>query len=424
MKLISFSAISQNVASLRELKALSLNASDASSEDISPIAHIEGLKHLNLQLGWGGGPNIGQRLIRNSMSTLRTLAIASNSSYYHCFQNWDQIAGPSGPHDSDSGSRFSHLHSLQMTHLLIDEEFIKIFQRVIDFAKLRELDIGFLVDDHVVFWPFLTGLVASFKSKNVDLHLRVFSTDMRDERHSYTSDQRAARVAVKSAFIASFDTLTTLELRNYGQFDPKQIPINPGLSDNLLQAILHHQNLTTLRMSYVGVISGLEIPYLSATTVSKIIDGLPVLRHFEFAPDETQIDAISKALCRGKNLESVKCFPHASWHAYPRPDPPGENIVTSILSTFMADADVDDGQEFVWENCCRLKQLDLEYRKWDIASSFPKPKKGQVKPQTVQIHVADKVREVSYQVVPPIKYIHVGYDPTLAWVNKVEKDPD
>lgn len=390
-----------------------------------PLARVKSLKHLHLQIGYEILAT-GQSILRNSMSTLQSLDIITNSWCRQFLHSWSKNLKSSG-HDTisrlDKRPDFPALRSLHVEGMMIDEEFIKEFPRAIDLSKLRELTLVRLKDPQTLLWPFLASLITSFRRSNTPLNLRTLFVDMHDPHLQYDTEQQKALFIAKCSFIASFDTLTTLNVRGYGQYTRNEASTNPGLSDTLLQGILKHKNLRVLRISYVGKISGLEIPYLGAEPIGDIIDGLPLLREFEFAPDESRMDKISQALCRSKTLEDVTCFPHESWHAFPRPDPLGMNILSSILSTFMSNAKVDAGSKnFVWEEHHKLKHLDLSHTKWEIASRFGKAKKGHKKPEKFQMDVQDGTREVWHQVVPRTQYIHIGYDPLFEWVTKVEKE--
>ncbi len=64
----------------------------------------------------------------------------------------------------------------------------------------------------------------------------------------------------------------------------------PGLADTLLRAILEHRGLRSLAISYRGrTRRAVLIPYLSASTVGALVDGLPRLQGFEFAPERGQM---------------------------------------------------------------------------------------------------------------------------------------
>lgn len=416
------SAICEAIASLTKLKALAIHAYGADSPELAPLARIKDLKHLSIHIGYHS-LTTGQSIIHNSMSTLQSLDMVSDSGLCHYFQHWEKNLKLSGYDTANrlrKGPDLPSLRSLHIEGLMIDEEFIKEFPLAIEFSKLCKFTSANLRDPQTLLWPLLTNLVTSCKYSDTALNLRSLSIDMHDPQWHYEVEQQGPhKSAAKCEFIASFDTLTTLELPGYGQYRSGK---NPGLSNTLLRAITSHKNLRCLRISYIGIMSDLKIPYLDGKSVGNIIDGLPHLREFEFAPDELRMDEISRALCRGSNLESVTCFPHETLYAYPRPDPLGTNILSSILSTFISNAEIHTkNRKFVWEDYYKLNRLDLKHKKWDIASAFGKRKKGYGKPDKIQAEAEDGIREVWYQSVPETVYIHVGYDPTFEWVTKVEK---
>ena len=164
----------------------------------------------------------------------------------------------------------------------------------------------------------------------------------------------------------------------------------------MLQAILKHKNLRELRICYKGKISGKEIPYLSDKTVGDLVDGLPHLREFEFAPDEDHIDEIGEVLRRGRQLESITCFPHASWATFPGPDEPGVNILRGIISAFLSATEIDltssRDKKLIWEDHFKLSRVSVAYKTWDIASKFGKRRKGAPRPEKMQIDGDDGIR--------------------------------
>ena len=416
-------SISQSLASFAHLKALSLLTDDAEPEDIKPLAQIKNLKHFYLRYyGYHTLEHIFvQSMLWNSRSTLQSLAIETNAYACQFLRDWEK----NGEGISEQGHDFTALKSLTLSGVQIDEYFIKGFQKAIDFTGLRELNLGSLCDTSCLFYPHLTSITTSYQgTKDTPLSLRSLSLRMSEN----PSQHNSATFAAKCRFISSFDTLTTLDLPNYGQY-PSNTIANPGLTDTLLHAILKHKNLTTLKISYTGRNSGFETPYLSAKTVGAIIDGLPLLREFEFAPDEAQMAAISQVLLRGSNLQSITCFPHASWGIYPPPADPGANMISIILQTFLSNTKFNltspspsANGKFVWENHYKLTRVSVIYKVWEVASGFGKRAKGEQRPEKIQADSADGPREVWYRSVTGPQRIHVGFDPEFEWADKVDRE--
>jgi hypothetical protein len=407
---------------------------------MKPLAKIKNLKHLELQGDILDNRNITQSMLRNSMSTLQSLVVQTNMFAGNFLQDWENNASGKDATMRENHS-FTTLKSLSLFGTMIDESVIKSLHKAIDFMRLAELTLVHLHDTDSLLLQYLSSLATSSQVTGTGISLRSLNLKMSDNSFMHTSGQKKADFEAKCRFISSFSTLTTLELPDYGQY-PASIATNPGLSDILLQAILKHKNLRNLRISYVGITSGLKVPYLSAKSVETIICGLPHLQEFEFAPEEEQMvifctslskstkhtdthlqDQIGEALVRGANLTAVTCFPYASWGRYPAPDHPDENIIRSILKAFLSHADSTCTEKFVWEDQYKLKRVSLAGKTWDIASYFGKGEKGMMKPEKMKSD-NDEKREVFFRDVTGSfnRRIHVGYDPDHEWVNKVDRE--
>ncbi|KAH8674452.1 hypothetical protein BGZ60DRAFT_373021 [Tricladium varicosporioides] len=416
-------SIAQSLASLKNLKALRLFSSSVEAEDMKPLAKIKNLKHLDIQdySGFGNSidRNITQSILRNSMSTLQSLVVETNMYAGNFLQDWKgKAAGMDGT--TPESCSFTALKSLSLSGITIDASAVKSLHKAIDFMRLGELTIVHFNDTDGLLLQYLTSFTSS-QSTGTGINLRKLSLKMSDNTFGHTSEQKKAQFEAKCRFISSFGTLTTLELPDYGQY-PDSIATNPGLADILLQAILKHKNLRCLRIPYKGKMSGMKVPYLSATTVEVIIAGLPQLQEFEFAPEEEQIDQIAEALVKSPRLKNVTCFPYTSWGSYPAPDHPGDNIISSILKAFLSYEDSKCTGKFVWEDHYQLRRVSLSWKTWDIASKFGKGEKGMMKPE--KIKGKDEQREVWFRDVTRsfARRIHVGYDPDHEWVEKVDKE--
>lgn len=423
-------SISQSIASFASLKALSLFIDGSEPEDIEPLAQMKNLKHLHLE---GRGycststkNNAIQSMLLNSRSTLQSLALAMGPFSHSFLSDWEKNSKASseknGEGISEQGHGFSALKSLTLASISIDEDFIREFQKAVDFTGLRELDLTNFHDLDNLLYPHLTSVATAYQgTKDTPLSLRSLSLHMSKDRYQIRSQEENAIFNAKCRFISSFDTLTTLKLRNYGEY-PSNTIANPGLTDPLLQAILKHKNLKTLKISYIGQTSGLEIPYLGAKTVGAIVDGLPLLREFGFAPDEAQMESISQALLRASNLQSITCFPHATWGAADA----GANIISSILLACLSNpnlASPPTNGSFIWEDHYKLKRVSVEYKTWDVASAFGKRAKKELRPENMQAEGADGARrEVWYRRITDLQRIHVGFDPEFEWADKVDRE--
>jgi hypothetical protein len=123
-----------------------------------------------------------------------------------------------------------------------------------------------------------------------------------------SDSQRQEATDVKCEFLSSFNTLKTLDIDDYGQYK-LEVSENPELPSNLLPAILKHKNLEKLSISYNGIISGYQIPYLKPATVATILDNLPHLRDINIAPEEK--DLVRRPITY--NVQLLICHNRMDW---------------------------------------------------------------------------------------------------------------
>jgi len=277
----------QSIASLKNLQALRLHSGRASVENeaMEPLATIGNLKHLSVEIGSHNHPNVIRSILWNSRSTLRSLDITSSRDLSNFLKAWDKTVSTDvdpAPHTPT----LTALKSLALCHVSFDAASFKSLQGALDFMNLRNLTLGRIPAGTDLFFQYLSRSAISAKEKGTSIGLRNLSLEMRED--SYAQTPEGMSLKSKCQFLATFDTLTNLELIDYGQYQ-KTVATNPGLPTALLQAILKHKNLKSLKMTYNGIISGYTVPYLSATTVGVIVDNLPELQEFVFAPEEREI---------------------------------------------------------------------------------------------------------------------------------------
>ncbi|KAH8655836.1 hypothetical protein BX600DRAFT_470396 [Xylariales sp. PMI_506] len=430
-------SIGESLESMPNLRALRVCNKNTDADNLKSLANLKNMKHLYLQETEGArNTEIKQKayqsMLLNSTSTLRSLVISANTYSANVFDTWaEESLAANGTH-SDGKYDFTALELLSIAGLPIRPAVIKSFQRAFDFMRLKELEFGYGLDKDCLLFPYLTRVAESSArvtdSGSSAINLRKLSLSMSYRTLWNTHEQQRASLEAKCRFISAFDTLTTLELSNYGQY-PRTQSINPGLSEMLLQAILKHKMIKTLRIYYRGIPGDLKIPYLSAETVGRIIDGLPQLQEFEFAPEEEQVDEIGAALARGSNLTSITCYPHTSRATYPPQENPGYVILSGILKGFLISIAKKSSvlaDNFVWEEHYKLKNVSVTSKKWEIASKFGKGDKNIGKPEPLSFTVKNETYQVLHRDIgrcSPVA-IHVGYDPTFSWVEKVARDLD
>lgn len=426
-------SISQSIASLENLKALRLFATDFDQDDMKPLARLKSLKHFELEDYGGSGwrrRELVQFILRNSMSTLQSLSVKTSGYGFRFLENWDKnlkaSVGKNTPGTSDNRHVFTALRSFGLSGMEIDDSIIQEL-KAIDFTRLCELTLENLTDASCLFYPHLTSLATSYQgTADTPISLRTLRIDMSDHDGMYSTQQKNALFESQCRFIASTDVLTTLEIHDYGHY-PSSSFTNPGLPELLLGAILKHKGLKVLRILYRGRLNGFEIPYLGAKTVERLVDGLPQLREFGFAPVEEQMLQIGRALLRGSHLESVNCAPHASWGTMNALGNPGLDIMSCILEAFLANPKISltlasTNKPFKWEDHYTLNRVSASYRTWDIASEFQKGGRGAIKAERFTVNNGHVTREVWYRSVKETVQIHVGYDNAFEWANKVDRE--
>jgi hypothetical protein len=217
------------------------------------------------------------------MSTLLSLDVTTSKWSSNFWDDWDKNAAAAG--FTGGRKQLSALRSLDLTGFAGDAKAIKSLHQAIDFTQLHELEIGNFEDPIV---PLFESLTKVAQESPTGMSMRRLHIRMSDNGYGESPERLRANLEARCRFISSFDSLTSLDVHDHGQYD-QNIAVNPGLPDILLQAILKHKTLTTLKISYSGIICGKKIPYISAQTVGAIIKGLPRLREFEFPPQEAEI---------------------------------------------------------------------------------------------------------------------------------------
>jgi hypothetical protein len=269
--------MAKSIAGFKKLQALSL---DLGYRDYEPLHTVKNLKHLALRAY--SQTDLPNSLLLNSRSTLRSLDI---SIYSFAFLNdWAQILNAAGE-DTTKQHYLTSIESLSMEGTYFDLASVRSLMRAIDFARLRELVIKCLPDNSPLLFEQLADMFSTANTTGSEVHLRSLTIDMGVPGYNVTDSQKQAATDVKCRFLSSFDTLKVLDLADYGQYR-LEVSENPGLPDVLLQAILQHKTLERLSISYTGVVSGYQLPYLTPATIASLIDNLPLLREIDIAPEE------------------------------------------------------------------------------------------------------------------------------------------
>jgi hypothetical protein len=247
-----------------------------------PLAKIKYLKHLGIHLLGFANPNFRKdntplSLILNSRSTLRSLVIETGSFSSVFLDDWPK------------SQSLTSLKSFSLTGASIDEDFLGALASAVNFVALEELKFGYLSHDLKILFEYLSDIFSTAgDNEKTKIKLRNLAIEMGKETSFAAPEEQEAHVDARIDFISSFDTLTCLEMHDYGQYR-QEITVNPGLKGSLVRAILKHEKITKLKISYRGVTSGYKITCLEPDTVLTLVDNLPELKEFEFIPEPTKL---------------------------------------------------------------------------------------------------------------------------------------
>ncbi|KAL6925384.1 hypothetical protein FSST1_002658 [Fusarium sambucinum] len=406
-------SMAQIIAGFKKLQALSL---DLGYNSYQPLSEIRNLKHLALRAH--GQTDILHSLLLNSRSTLRSLDLRTSS--FEFLNDWTRIIST----DKDAGNQhyFTCLRSFGMQVSYLDPTSVQSLIRAIDFVGLQELLIEHLHDNSRLLFQQLFDLFSTARTSGLDVRLRSLKVNMAVSVYNVTESQIQEATEARSRFLSSFHTLKVLDLADYGQY-PLEVSENPGLPNNLIQAILQHKGLEKLSISYNGIISGCKLPYLTPATIATLIDNLPLLRQIDIAPEEDDLDELGKVLSRASNIELIEFSCTSSWASPRVSDEPTKSLLHSVLKGFLSRDQSCDVSHFRWEDNCKLRRVIVNCQIYEIASKFGKGGKGISKPEKFTLPGVPK-REVMFRNITGISPVtlHVGFDPTFSWVEKVSKD--
>jgi hypothetical protein len=292
--------MAESLSKLKNLKSLRLEPyqRSISSEAIIPLAKLSNLEHICIEDGsWGSiavtDEKVLQSMLLNSLSTLQSLEVRTSQYYSDFLVDWEDQVRARNPDALKQEHDFTALKSLRLHGICFTGDFcgnvMPNLTRAFDFLKLRELKLMRLEEGQLTFFKHLQDLFS--KADKRDIHLRKLCLEMKGPGYGYESSYAEVEVHLEGMyrFISSFDSLTSLEIHDYNMYN-KNVQSNPGLSRRLLQSIVKHTELETLRFHYRHMGSEpWEIPFVSAETVNILVKNLPQLRVFEFAPQEDNL---------------------------------------------------------------------------------------------------------------------------------------
>lgn len=298
-------SIVSSIGALKNLKALRIeyhcDGGIRNCHNIAPMAQLRDLKHLSISTNEClcttpvRRDETLQSIILNSSLTMESLEVypLQWDSNVHADRE-DQV--PVRNQDLiDDG--FSALKSLVLYGTAGRPMNGTIFQRndgtyfssiasKVNFLQLRKLHLGHLQVGQLKFFESLEKSFGSADRR--DIQLRELTLDMHPElqgRDAYETEMDAMY-----RFIASFGTLTSLEIYDHNRF-PGCRRNNPGLSDQLQEAIIVHSGLESLRLRYSE--TGEEVPFFSTSDIETFTKNLSELRVLEVMVRDNDIVSYS-----------------------------------------------------------------------------------------------------------------------------------
>ncbi|EXK84527.1 hypothetical protein FOQG_11316 [Fusarium oxysporum f. sp. raphani 54005] len=419
-------SMAESLSELKNLKSICLHPYERTikPEAMIPLAKLSNLEHICIEdRSWGSIAMTNERplqsMLLNSLSTLQSLEVRTVKYYSDFLGDWEGKLKARNPDALEQEYDFTALKSLTIHGISFSGEFCENMMpnitRAFDFLKLRELNLMGLEEGQLTFFKHLEDLFS--KADKRDIHLRKLCLEMKGPDHEPSYAETEVHLEGMYRFISSFDSLTSLEIHDYNMYN-SAVQSNPGLSRRLLQSVVKHTGLETLRFHYRHMgIESWEIPYASAETVNILIKNLPSLRVFEFAPQVTNLDAMARALSRAKNLTTLLYPNFKNYHS--DPDNAQVTFAKTLLGGFLENA--GSCEKFVWEETYKLGRITVGWTDFRIGSGL-KPKKNFEKP--VKIEKGDRM--VIVQDMQPKKWgdsKQVYYTADSRWVDRVTR-PD
>ncbi|KPA35586.1 hypothetical protein FLAG1_11703, partial [Fusarium langsethiae] len=357
-------AMAYGIVALKKLKALRIwndlfCYADRSHNKIKPLSQLRGLEHISIRstcpcmLFCSRNPTL-QTILLNSSSTLESLEIGLHVNLHeHCE---DYVPARNACLIKQG---FPALKSLSLRRPLWrgdDGSCLSDILRNVNFLQLRKLEVMQLEKGYS---KFFRSIRESFGSADVrTVKLRQLTLDMNANQPNVAASE--AHMEVIYRFIASFDTLTSLEIHDHNAFMGDQLN-NPGLSERLQQVVIMHPGIESLRFRYTREFR----PFASANTVRFLTQNLPRLRVLEIPLEEDDFDGVTLAISHAKNLETLICSSFNSLkHGFFDAIRLRNRLIGGLLRV------AGDNPEFVWERVYRLNQITIIRDSFSVEAEF------------------------------------------------------
>lgn len=184
---------------------------------------------------------------------------------------------------------FGALQTIDLGSTLVRKDNVEPMLKAIDFTRLEAIALDDITGpaSHL-FRPLATLFNKASQPGGSGVRLRRLLMDARYHyEHPHISDHENQDIvhAAWFDFLSSFSGLESLNLTGYGMY-PREYPIaEEGLPDSVIEAILKHTRLQTLKITNPSG-TNYRILYPSPANFHALFSGLPELEHIEFCPDE------------------------------------------------------------------------------------------------------------------------------------------
>ncbi|KAH7185153.1 uncharacterized protein B0J16DRAFT_340956 [Fusarium flagelliforme] len=387
-------SMAHSIAALKHLKALRVTDSCTgciTDDNAFPLSQLSGLKHLAFHAGMFSGLVTGrqkvlQTILARSLSTLMTLDVRALRYSSNFLEDFEDRIEEQDPDALEQPHYFTALKSLTLTGHCWEGERALLWtdlNKSIDFLQLRELKFTRLGEGNVILFKHLEDLFG--RADKGSIQLRKLSVDMDADQPNPVASEKHLESIYR--FLASFDTLTSLNLLEHNVFYRNVCYnsdfVNPGLSRRLQQVVIIHKHLESLQFKYQG-----HAPYyVSAQAVEVFTKNLPRLRILEIAPDENDLDALARSISYAKNLRTLIFANIPSWLSEDRRKDPVQTFLQGFMGSLLhISGDIED---FTWAKAYTLAKLTVAIYTFAIGDDFLKPPQKKMNPP-IEISKDDK----------------------------------
>ncbi|KAK7212603.1 hypothetical protein V2G26_019781 [Clonostachys chloroleuca] len=353
---------------------------DEKPDSLQALRHLRDLTYLSLGGDMACGDHTIPMMILRSAKTLKRLQLQPFFEGLWEY-NWRRMVRELSSRE-DQLPLLSALKELTLSTVEFHPDLLSVLPKMVDFANLDELSIKHLDGSQR---PFLDVVVRSLRSPiRPSLGVQLRSLCLGWLGFAMTTDgPNVMSTTDMTRLIASFDTLTRLEVQNYNQFANP-----PGYSmlkfyPALIEAVIQHKNLKVLKFTHTEwetslreIAREVKFPKLSESEVKIFIDNLQGLEEFHFAPDEKKAWRVGATLAAAPNLRYVGCDGFELWMKWepewsPRSDPYILLGLAHAVFKKHEKSSSDNGDEvpFTWEDHTKICSMTIDGIRIHIASS-------------------------------------------------------